>query len=179
LGGQNQLINHQIECQVRGLSNFFWMGGWDLYFGPDIYSPPPLLKMIPFPFSGHLVFQLLIGLFALILPYFAFILPLYFPFFCFCFLFLYFLLHFPLFLFPFSYFFTQISADIPPPPGGYFPIYRTLGGGGEGETKVRPSGAIISYRLVVISRVVVYCFRYSTSEVRFVEITDDLCKVRH
>ncbi len=32
---------------------------------------------------------------------------------------------------------------------------------------------------MVISRVVVYCFRYSTSEVRFVEITDDLCKVRH
>ncbi len=59
---------------------------------------------------------------------FCIILPFYLPFSHFLSPFFRFLKYiFPLFLFAFSYFFPQMTlADIPPPQGGYFSIYRPL-----------------------------------------------------
>ncbi len=85
-----------------------------LYFGPKtiFIPPPPLLKMIFFPPTRHVVFYSHWGFYALILPYFAFILPFYFPF-------SHFLLYFPPFSLRLFIFFPQISsADISPPQGG-------------------------------------------------------------
>jgi hypothetical protein len=113
-----------------------------LYFGPKIiFIPPPTppVNDIFFPLATRHFTTPHGGLFALILPYFAIILPFYF-------LFSHFLspsfplssFFFPLssfffyiflfFLFAFSYFFPQMtSADIFPPGGRSFPIYRPLG----------------------------------------------------
>jgi hypothetical protein len=101
-----------------------------LYFGPKtifITPPPPLLKIIFFPLSGHLVFRLPLWPFylnsSLFCNYFTLLLPLFsfsFPFSSFfCPLFFLFLLHFPSFSLRLFMFFPQIIlADIPPPPGG-------------------------------------------------------------
>ncbi len=103
----------------------------------DIYSPPPLLKMIFFPPLATCHFSTpIVAFFPKIFPilhlFYPFTSPflIFFPPYSFFFsLSSFFFYIFPLFLFIFSYFFPQMtSADIFPPPqggGGVFSIIQT------------------------------------------------------
>jgi hypothetical protein len=104
-----------------------------LYFGPKTIFIPPLLKMIFFPISWHIVFLLPLWPFclnsSLFCIYFTLWLPLFSfssPFFIFLFPFLLFLLHFPPFSLQLFKIFPQNDIGWYSPWGGYFPIYRPL-----------------------------------------------------
>ncbi len=109
--------NTRSHIQAQG--SIFWSEN-------DIY-PPPLLKMIFFPLSWHVVFWLpswsfclIFGLFCI---YFTLLLPLFSFSFPFIFLSSFFLLHFPLF---------SLRLFISPPPNDIGRYSPPLGGGGGG-----------------------------------------------